>query len=275
METNDEEIVVEEIKHKEKKFWLSGNLKFMLNWLKEGVSKNWDGLIVIDGVEGGGKSTLARQIAFYLNPDFTLDNIVFTTKQFDEAVDKSKPEDVIIWDEFTLGGSLSTEAMSQIQNSLIRKLTTIRKKRLYIVLLVSWIFMLRSYFAVMRSRFLIHIYTPDGIKRGFFKLYGWEDKRKLYVYGKRDLNYNVVQLQKLNYGVYSDYDKFIDLDEYETKKDEAIKELLAGGDDVDARACCPFCKAKNIVFNQTGNGFCRRCGEKFTRNQLFSDKSDV
>lgn len=267
METETEEIKTEEIIINKKKFWLSGNLKFMLNWLKDGVAKNWDGLIIIDGVEGGGKSTLARQVAFYLNPDFTLDNIVFTTKQFDEQVEKAKPGDVIIWDEFTLAGSLSTEALSKMQNSLIKKITTIRKKRLYLVLLVSWVFLLRVYFAVMRSRFLIHIYTPDGLRRGYFKLYSWEEKRKLYVYGKRDLNYGVVQTPKLNYGIYSDYDDFVDIEAYEKKKDDAIAELLKG-EDTETKLRCSFCNSANITFPRKGKGYCRRCGTKFTKKDL-------
>lgn len=206
----------------DKGYYMDETLIENLDLLKKAVEKKWDGIIMIDGIEGSAKTTFAGAIAYYLNQDYGLDNVVFTQEQFFEAVDNSKPGQVIHWDEFVFGG-LSTEALNKVQNALIKKMTTIRKKRLYILLLMPWFFMMRPYFAIGRSRCLIHTYTPDGITRGRFKFYSFINKQKLYHAGKKEYQYYI----KPNFiGHFTDtFGMFFDEKEYEKKKDKAIESL--------------------------------------------------
>lgn len=213
------------LKITDKQYYMDGYLKENLDHLKKAVKKNWDGILIIDGIEGAAKTTQASAVCYYLDQRYNLDSVVFTQKQFMDAVDKAPPGSAIHWDEFLLSG-MSTEAMTAAQNTLIKKMTIIRKKNLYIVLLASWIFMLRIYFAVGRSRALIHCYSPDGISRGYFSFYNYKSKKALYLNGKKRFNYNI---QKPDFiGRFTDtFGLFWDINEYDQKKEKAIISLTS------------------------------------------------
>ena len=168
-----------------------------------------------------GKSTITSTLCSFCDPSFNLTKLVFTVPQFFEAIDNSPPGTAIQWDEAVFGG-LTTEALSNVQNALIKKMTLIRKKKLYIFIIIPSLFMLRLYFAVFRTRALIHCYTPDGIERGYFKFYSYDNKRKLYVLGKKFMNMMVVKPDFR--GKFVDTENyFYNQEEYEKKKDEASK----------------------------------------------------
>jgi hypothetical protein len=198
-------------------------LKEFLDHGLQAVNNKWDNIMLIDGVEGSGKSGLGVTCAYYLDRNFTVDNIVFTPAQFIEAVDKSKPGQAILWDEFVLGG-LSDDALKSIQITIIKYMVTIRKKRLHIILIIPFIFMLRTYFGVARSRLLIHTSTPDGIKRGYWKVWNWERKKDLYFKGKKFFDYCVPHIRR---GYFENAENWpvIDWDAYQKKKDEATKTI--------------------------------------------------
>lgn len=207
---------------KVKGYYIDENLAANLDLLKKAVTQNWDGFIMVDGVEGSAKSTLAGTIGHYLAPEtYGADSLVFTQDQFFDKVDNAAPNSVIHWDEFIFGG-LSTEALNRVQNSLIKKITTIRKKQLFVMLVMPWFFMMRPYFAVGRSRCLIHTYTPDGVTRGYFNFYSYIKKQKLYLYGKKEYNYGAV---RCDFGgrFTNQFGYFWDEKEYDKLKEAAIQ----------------------------------------------------
>jgi len=219
-------------------FFLEQTLKNNLdNYLIPAVALRWDGVFLITGIEGSGKTTFGATIAKYLDPTFPgerinektarrhVDRIVFSPQQFFEAVDKSSPKQVIQFDEAILG-LMAGDASMNIQKMLMKKLTLIRKKQLYIVMVIPSIFSMRMQIAVNRSRFLLHTYSPDGIKRGYFKFYNFPTKRMLYMKGKRDANQDAVTADFR--GTFVDTEGlFYDINEYDRKKEEAINSLTA------------------------------------------------
>ena len=217
-------------------YYLDSNLKYNLeNYLIKAVKKKWDAAVLITGGEGSAKSTNACTFAKFVDPTFPgkkLDDgtgrrscarIVFTQQQFMEAVDSSGPGKAIVWDEMVLGG-LAQDAAKEAQKVLIKKMVTIRKKRLYIFFVLPSIFMLRMYFGVFRTRALIHFYTPDGVSRGYFKFYSYDTKRKLFIRGRKEYNQDAVRpdfqgrcTNTLGY--------FFDEKEYDLKKEAAIRQI--------------------------------------------------
>ena len=200
---------------------------------------NYHNFILENGIvtHNSGKSTAAFTIAKYVDPTFPgeslndgkgrrkCDRIVFTQKQFMEAVDSSPPGSAIVWDEMVLGG-LAADASKEAQKILIKKMVTIRKKRLFILFVLPSIFMLRMYFAVFRTRALIHFYSPDGIERGYFKFYSYDTKRKLYIRGKKEFNQEAQRADFIGRTTNTE-GYFFDNKEYDAKKEEAIKQITA------------------------------------------------
>lgn len=205
-----------------KSYYMDLALKANLDDLKLAVKNKWDGVFVLDGMEGSGKTKFAKSILYYLTDGrFKITDIFFTPEQFEQWVDQAQPGDGGLWDEFVLGG-MSEEALTRMQISIVKKMTLIRKKRLYIALLIPYFFMLKSYFAVARARFLLHVTSPDGIQRGYFRFYNYKQKRQLYFKNKKNWSYDGVAASF--HGRFTNYEgMFVNEDEYEEKKDSAIE----------------------------------------------------
>ena len=268
-----EELKSETIELCGKSFYMDARLMYILNHFNKSVKKKWDFVMLITGLEGAAKSTLARAIAYYLtkkyNPknEFTLDQIVFTQEEFSDALDNAKVGSVILWDEFVLGGY--SEDMSALQTLLIKKFTLIRKKRLFIILVIPNIWMLRSYFAIARTKLLIDVYSPDFLRRGFFRLWGYKSKIELYFKGTMSgSKWQYLVPPDINGRFSPDIaqdDFFVNTKEYEAKKDAAIASI----DDsalkktkVDmARKNCRVCKAQYMTRDLDAQVFrCKDCG---------------
>ena len=100
----------------------------------------------------------------------------------------------------------------------------IRKKQLFIALVIPYIFMLRKYFAVARTRFLVHVYAVGKV-RGFFKFYTYSQKMWLYNYGYKTWLYNPKLLPAFEGKFKGWAGKFLDDDKIQEKKDAAIRSL--------------------------------------------------
>jgi len=217
-----------QIKVTDKQFSMNELLMKNLDILIKAVDRKWDGLLLFDGVEGSGKTTLAKQVSYYEayknKSDFNLNHVTFTAKEFMEAVDNAKKKTPILWDEAVFG-ALGTEWATTINRTIEKMFVTIRKKQLFINIVIPWFYMLRPYLAVGRTRALIHIITPDGLRRGFFKFYDYGGKQSLYFKNKK--YYNYFGVKEIFKGTFPQADNlFYSEKEYDDKKDAAIKELL-------------------------------------------------
>jgi len=169
-------------------FYIDGYLQSNFDVAKKAIRSDWDMIFTIDGYEGTGKSVFAQQVAFYCDPTLILDRIVFNEEDFKKAVTNAGKYQAIIYDE-AYGGLSSRAAMSNVNRSIIKMLTVIRAKNLFIFIVLPTFFDLDKYIALWRSRGLINVYSPGDFERGYFSFYGREEKRKLYVTGKQEYNY--------------------------------------------------------------------------------------
>src|SRR3990167_9872732 len=198
-------------------YCLDNYLKSNLDHLKKNVTKqDYDGFIVIDGREGYGKSTLASQIAMYLDNTYNLDRCAFTSEQFVNACNSAKKYQAVVFDE-TMGYLSSRGAMSKFNRDLIKVMSEMRSKNLFVIMCIPNFFELDKYPALHRSTGLIHVQ-----KRGVFWSYDYPSKKKLYLIGKKFYNYNV------SANFYGSFRKQFSLpkDLYEIKKQKAISSFL-------------------------------------------------
>ena len=168
--------------------YYDGYLLNNLQTAKEVIQKDWDMVFIIDGIEGSGKSVLAQQIAFFLDSTLTIDRVVFTPQEFTDAIVKAGKYQAIIYDEAYRGLS-SRQAMSQVNKALVSMMAEIRQKNLYIFIVIPCFFELDKYMALWRSRALLHVYTGEKFKRGFFSFFSIEKKKRLYIKGKKLYEY--------------------------------------------------------------------------------------
>jgi len=176
----------------EHEFYMDGYLTQNLDTAKSVIQKDWDMIFAVDGMEGGGKSVIAMQIAKYCDPEFTIDNMAFNARHFKIKIREAKKYQAIVYDE-AYAGLNSRAAMSFINRSLVSMLTEIRQKNLFVFIVLPCFFDLDKYVALWRSRALIHVYTGKGFKRGFFEFYNVNRKKDLYMKGKKLYEYNFVK----------------------------------------------------------------------------------
>ena len=185
--------------------------------------KDKDAVIVIDGNEGSGKSTVGLQWCKYIDPSFNLERVVFTPDEFRETIYKAKKHQAIMFDEAFTGFS-SRASLSGVNRTLISLMMQIRQKNLFIVIVLPTIFLLDKYISIFRTRVLIHVYESHG-RRGFFKVYS-SYKKKLLILHKDSKVYSYGKVGALKrgrfYGVFALGDEEVEK-KYRKKKEEALK----------------------------------------------------
>jgi len=211
-------------------YYLDNNLHILLEGLQKAVlNHNTSAMIIIDGRSGMGKSTFAFQIGNFLSPNFSLDNVHFSPKEFLEGLARAKKGDTIIFDEAMAISSRS--ALSELNRSIVRAMAMIRSKQIFVIFCVNSIFDLDRNLALSRADLLLHVAGDSLIDRGhflsFFKPKGNNPNRitQLYLLGKKLYSYS---RPRCNF-----YGKFIkkfvlDEDAYEKKKQIAINKFLFG-----------------------------------------------
>ena len=206
-----------------KKFKLHERLKNKLDNIKMVQTKGWDATVLIDGIEGSGKSTLGLTCAYYLSDGkFELKDICTGSNDAIAKLDQVKEGGVLLIDEGSLLFS-STDSMRREQKQLIMILNVIRQKRIALIIVSPSFFRLNRYIAVDRTRFLIHVYTKEDLKRGRFTYFGQKKKNKLYELGKR--NFNSYAKPRANWnGTFADFNPFGE--EYAKVKKQSLREAL-------------------------------------------------
>jgi hypothetical protein len=204
------------VRIKNDEVYYDGYLAENLTHLKDMVRMKWDGLGYICGYEGDGKSTLADQVAYFLDHSYCLDRCVFTPEQFIKAVNDAKPFQAIVFDEAHQAFSTANR-FDKVNRIILSKLTMIRKKQLFMIIVAPTFFNIQKYLVIHRSRFMIHVYAEAKV-RGNFRFFNRETKHKLYIKGK---GYDNMYAEQPNF--IGRFTKFFHLDEeaYEAKKDEA------------------------------------------------------
>lgn len=184
--------------------------------------KDFDVVALITGEEGSGKTTLAMQAALYMDGNFSNDHIVFNARQFEKVLNTLPNGSCIVWDEADdVGSSWASEMMITLKKTFKR----IRKKNMVIFLVTPTYHDLNKYFAIHRTRFLINVYA-DFVTRGFFKLYNRDAKRKLYIFGKKEMDMKATK--STFFGRFTNYPKGfpVDMERYEREKDLATAETF-------------------------------------------------
>lgn len=220
--------------YKGKSAYIDGRLKTQLDTkiFPDIKKKDEDVVIIIDGEERSGKSKLADQLAGYaalvLGVDYNISNICFTPEEFKAKVKSSDKNTVIIYDEAHRGMG-SRRSMSEINNILVDLMMEMGQRNLLVIIVLPTFFMLDRYAALFRARGLFHIYRKKK-QKGFWVYFNKKSKLKLYINGKKFMNYNCMKWPRFRGRFYDQY--IIDEKEYRDKKNESfvVEEKLTKAD---------------------------------------------
>jgi len=221
--------------HPEKSgFYMDDQIKMQLDILLKNIKNDWDFTCIITG-QGEvrvGKSMIAMQIACYWAymifklynkkvPFSCKDNFVFEGKKLIEIGNKlgqSHPYSPLIYDE--AGADLEgRKSMQQQTQDVIDFYRECGQYNLFNILVLPEFFDLPKGIALSRSIFLIDVYYVADenciFQRGYLNFFSRRSKKKLYIYGKKELNYNATK-----YDFHARYYKFYPIDEAEYRKEK-------------------------------------------------------
>lgn len=222
------------------KFYVDKKFNHKIDLMCEQVNKaNNDVVIIADGNEGTGKSNLLTVTCYLfsikLGREYSTENIYFDLDSMMKDMQSSN-EKIFHFDEAALG-AMADDWQNKLQKKFRKLLMIARKRKHVLVMAIPQFWRLNRYFAVDRSKALLHTYLKDGMEYGNFVYYTIKGKEILYEEIKRKRNpiaYRSVFrkgkgaagalgcfIAKTNY----EMEKLIDFKSYDKKKDEAIESL--------------------------------------------------
>lgn len=204
----------------EKEVYLDGYLKSNLDIGVDLLRKKFDQVWFIDGSEGAGKTNLGITCAYYVSPEerrhTLLTRVCTKIEQADKTILEAQPFDSIVIDE-GYGGMSSTGFMTKVNRLLQRRFTEIRAKFLFVFLIAPSFMDINRYFAIWRSRCLLHVYLK-GDERGRSAFFNYDKKKLLFVLGRKKVyNYSCVTPNFIFRHTYQ-MEKLIDIKAYDRKK---------------------------------------------------------
>lgn len=187
---------------------------------KRVINRDNDYVMVIDGEEGSGKSVLAMNIAKYLDPSFDLNDIVFTAEDFMNRVKTAPKYKTILLDE-AYNSANSRASLTSTNRAMACVSTEMRQQNLFVIIVLPSFFDLDKHFALHRTKSLFHTYLTEEGKRGQFIVFPKNEKRLLYLFGKKTYSYSKPNspLPAMRFNKYYPVDE----EEYRNKKREAFK----------------------------------------------------
>jgi len=184
------------------------------------TKKDHDEVWVVDGYEGSGKSVFAMQAAYAVDPTLNLSRVCMNPEEFEMAIKKAKNRQAIVYDE-AYSGLSSRASLSAVNKLLVSKMMEMRQKNLFVLVVLPSFFLLDRYVALFRSRALIHVYESGG-RRGYWLGFNRKNKRTLFIYGKKDMNYSWPRINNFRGRFYGKY--VVDEQKYRAKHRAALEE---------------------------------------------------
>lgn len=196
-----------------------------------------DTVLICEGAEGEGKTTLSVAIAYYVSEktgrEFNESKLFFDVNKMIEYA-QSTERQIIIWDEPALQ-ALSTDWASSAVKNLTRLLMMARKKQHFIIINMTKFYKFNEYIVVDRPMALIHVYSRRNIQSGRFMYirkkylenlwrdYRFRKRRNYHKYCSKHIRgmFPDVLNPKYKYNVVKEFN----IVDYEKKKDEAIMEI--------------------------------------------------
>jgi len=201
--------------------YIDGTLAENLDIFAKRIIDDMHFLILISGNDmvGNGKTTIGTQVGAYLtnkinelhnlNNSFTSDNVVFKGGDLSVTSFKLPKLSVVLLDE---SDDLKEHAMKDTTLKLKRYFRKCRQQNQILILITPSFFELSKFYALARSHCLINVKFYDDFRRGTFDFYGANSKKKLYLKGKKEWNYDV-QREDFSGMFSSSYTFFPDLDD--------------------------------------------------------------
>ena len=187
-----------------REYYMSPNLVRALDKIKNRIQKkDQDMVMVIDGSEGAGKSSLMMQICKYMDPSFNINDVCMNGDEFGNAITSAIQFKALSFDEGGQGLN-SRASLTAASRILVSKMMEMRQKNLFVVICIPSIFFLDRYVSMFRAKCLLHVYVSHG-RRGYWIGFNEKNKKKLLLEGRKEMSYRIPYIKHFRGRFYGKY----------------------------------------------------------------------
>lgn len=245
------------VKVGEHEWHMEKDLVDKLEQIKAQLRRNNNYVMIIDGNTGEGKTTLACQIAKYVDPNFDSHNLYYDGDEYIKGCIYAGKYSAVVYDEAYRDWS-STRVMSSMSHRLNAMMMEIRQNNLFHIIVLPSFFDLNKTMAIFGSDSLIHVCRRSGNRIGGFKYFHRPLKKYLYIQGKKFYNYAAAK--RLIRGTFGPKMP-INEEAYLVKKKEMLQRLMRG----EEKTFGPQAKKQMIERNAFVAMLKIHCGWSFTK----------
>lgn len=211
-------------------FYMNDKLAEQLQIAKNNLVNDWDIMLIITsgGKPGGGKTTLSSQIATLIDPPFDNSNCLFDSANLEKRAFKIKRRPFAMTYDEAKQALNKKRQMTMVYHQLEMFFDTCRQLNPALILCTPSLFDLPMPLVINRASAVIDVYWRVEEKRrvrGFFRFFGDEAKRKLYLKGAKWQDHWAQEPDFI--GEFPDF-LTIDRERYRKDKLEAARIQLAG-----------------------------------------------
>jgi len=147
---------------------MSDRLKGFMQWIRKGIENDFDYVIIVDGPEGGGKSTFAAHAKAMYDGAYNLENVCYDSTDLLKIMQTAKKGQCVILDE-AVTSFMSRTSLDRFQVRLIQAFSIVRERNLVFFLLIPNLGLLDK---ALQTRAVYRIWVyPKGQNRGYSKIY--------------------------------------------------------------------------------------------------------
>lgn len=148
---------------------MTDRMKGLMSFIMKGVKQeDFDCVIIIDGPEGVGKSTMGMHCKMFCDGKYNLDHVCYDSTDLLEHMRKAPKYSTIILDE-AITSFMSRTALDRWQVRLVQAFSIVREKNLVFFLIIPNIGLLDKAL-LARARYRIWVYSMGHV-RGHSKIF--------------------------------------------------------------------------------------------------------
>lgn len=202
--------------------YLKGKLDIMID---RTTNRKFDNLVIIDGDEGTGKTTLAADLSYYVsfraNRTYpkNCSRIFFDVDKMINFATKTEQQ-IIHWDEAALGG-LASQSYQRVQIKLLQLLMVARKKRHFYIFCIPKFFRLKEGI-IERAVALVHVYARKQVEQGHYAYFRKSALQNLYEDWRTTKKKRYFKFKSFVGEFTDNFANIVDEHIYDKLKDEAI-----------------------------------------------------
>ena len=147
---------------------MSDRLEGFITMVKSRIADHWDYVVVLDGREGSGKSTMGLHMKALYDGSYNLRHVLFDAEELIEQMQTAPKGSCIILDEAIIS-LYKRDSLKEFQTMLVKAFSIIRARELFFILVLPNFWDLDGSLR-NRANERIYVYAKGGI-RGYSQFY--------------------------------------------------------------------------------------------------------